>query len=50
MPQDQRLKQRPIDIPFKVWKELVKSYEKLDTHRKDGNESIQVFNFSFNVI
>lgn len=50
MPQDQRLKQRPFDIPFKVWKELVKSYEKLDAQRKAGNESIQVLNFSLNVI
>lgn len=50
MPQDQRLKQRPIDIPFKVWKELVKSYEKLDAQRKAGNESIQVLNFSLNII
>lgn len=50
MPQDQRLKQRPIDIPFKVWKGLVKSYEKLDAQRKVGNESIQVLNFSLNII
>ena len=50
MPQDQRLKQRPIDIPFKVWKELVKSYEKLDAQRKASNESIQVLNFSLNII
>lgn len=50
MPQDQSLKQRPIDIPFKVWKELVKSYERLDAQRKAGNESIQVLNFSLNII
>ena len=50
MPQDQRLKQRPIDIPFKVCEELVKSYEKLDAQRKVGNESIQVLNFSLNII
>lgn len=50
MPQDQRLKQRPFDMPFKVWKELVKSYEKLDAQRKVGDESIQVLNFSLNVI
>lgn len=50
LPQDQRLKQRPFDITFKLWKELVKSYEKLDAQRKVDDGSIQVLNFSLNVI
>jgi hypothetical protein len=29
-----RLKKRPIDVSIKVWKELVKSYEKSDARRK----------------
>ena len=27
---DERYRKRPMDIPMKVWKELVKNYEKLD--------------------
>ena len=49
-PHDQRLKQRPFDIPMKVWKELVKSHEKLEAQRKFGEEITQVLNFSFNMI
>jgi len=50
IPQDQRLKQRPFDIPMKVWKELVKSHEKLEAQRKAGEEITQVLNFSLNMI
>ena len=35
----QRLKKRPIDVSLKVWKELVKAYEKLDARRKSSEES-----------
>ena len=50
IPQDQRLKQRPFDIPMKVWKELVKSHEKLEAQRKAGKDITQVLNFSLNMI
>jgi hypothetical protein len=45
-----RLKKRSIDVSIKVWKEVVKSYEKSDAHRKSGEESIQVFQFAHNMI
>ena len=38
-----------MDIPMKVWKELVKNYEKLDAQRKADNESIQVLYFTFKI-
>ena len=47
---DQRLKRRLFDIPMKVWKELVKSHEKLEAQRKANEEITQVLNFSFNMI
>ena len=50
IPQDQRLKQRTFGIPMKVWKELVKSHEKLEAQRNVGEEITQVLNFSFNMI
>ena len=46
---DERYRKRPMDIPVKVWKELVKNYEKLDAQRKAGNESIQVLYFPFKI-
>ena len=46
---NERYRKRPMDIPLKVWKELVKNYEKLDAEGKDGNESIQVLYFSFKI-
>jgi hypothetical protein len=45
-----RLKKKLIDVSIKVWKELVKSYEKSDARRKFGEESIQVFEFSRNIV
>jgi hypothetical protein len=50
LPPELRLKKRPIDVSIKVWKELVKSYEKSDAWRKSGEESIQVFQFAHNII
>ena len=46
---DERYRKRPMDIPVKVWKELVKYYEKLDAQKKAGNESIQVLYFPFKI-
>ena len=46
---DERYRKRTMDIPMKVWKELVKNYEKLDAQRKAGNESIQVLYFPFKI-
>ena len=46
---DERYRKRPMDIPMKVWKELVKNYEKLDAQRKAGNETIQVLYFPFKI-
>ena len=46
---NERYRKRPMDIPVKVWKELVKNYEKLDAQRKAGNESIQVLYFPFKI-
>ena len=46
---DERYRKRPMDIPVKVWKELVKDYEKLNAQRKDGNENIQVWYFPFKI-
>ena len=46
---NERYRKRPMDIPVKVWKELVKNYEKLDSQRKAGNESIQVLCFPFKI-
>jgi hypothetical protein len=47
---EQRLKKRWIDVNIKVWKELVKSYEKSNARRKSGEESIEVFEFLHNII
>jgi hypothetical protein len=49
-PPEIRLKKRPIDVSIKVWKELVKSYEKSYVRRKFGEESIQAFQFAHNII
>ena len=46
---DERYRKRPMDIPMKVWKELVKNYENLDAQRKVGNKSIQVLYFPFKI-
>jgi hypothetical protein len=45
-----KAQKRPIDVSIKVWKELVKSYEKSYVRRKFGEESIQVFQFAHNII
>jgi hypothetical protein len=50
LPPEQRLKKRPIDVSLKVWKELVKSYEKSDARRNSGEESTQVFEIAHNII
>ena len=46
---DERYRKRPMDIPVKVWKELVRNYENSDAQRKAGNESIQVLYFPFKI-
>lgn len=34
---------RPLDVSVKVWKELVKAYDKEDARRKSGEERTHVF-------
>jgi hypothetical protein len=46
IPPELRNKIRPIDVSVKVWKELVKAYDRVDARRKSGEESIHVFEFS----
>jgi hypothetical protein len=46
IPPELRNKRRPIDVSVKVWKYLVKSYDRVDAHKKSSEESIQVFEFS----
>jgi hypothetical protein len=41
-----RNKIRPIDVSVKVWKEIMKAYDRADAQRNFGEESIQVFEFS----
>ena len=43
IPHELRNKRRPLDVSVKVWKELVKAYDKADARRKSGKESTQVF-------
>ena len=38
-----RNKRRPLDVSVKVWKELVKAYDKADAWRKSDEESTHVF-------
>jgi hypothetical protein len=47
---EQRLKQMSINVSIKLWKELIKSYEKLDAQRKSGEETTRVFEFLHNII
>ena len=49
-PLELRNKRRPLDVSAKVWKELVKAYDKEDARRKSGEESTQVFEFSDKII
>ena len=42
-PPELRNKRRPLDVSVKVWKELVKAYDKADARRKSDKESTQVF-------
>jgi hypothetical protein len=41
-----RNKRRKIDVSVKVWKYLMKAYDREDAQRKFSEESIQVFEFS----
>ena len=45
-----RTERRPIDVTMKVWKELVKAYDRTDARRKFGDESTYVFKFGHNII
>jgi len=49
-PPELRSKRRPIDVSVKVWKELVKAYDRVDAWRKSGEESTHVFEFGHNII
>ena len=42
-PLELRNKRRPLDVSVKVWKELVKAYDKANARRKSSEESTQVF-------
>jgi hypothetical protein len=46
IPPELRNKRRPIDVSVKVWKELMKAYDRVDARRKSGEESTHVFEFS----
>lgn len=46
----QRLKIRLVDVSIKVWKKIVKTYQKLDEQRNSGEERTQVFEFAHNII
>ena len=39
IPPELRNKRRPLDVSVKVWKELVKAYDKADAWRKSSKES-----------
>ena len=49
-PPELRNKRSPLDVSVKVWKELVKAYDKVDARRKSDKESTQVFEFSTKII
>ena len=49
-PPELRNKRRPLNVSVKVWKELVKAYDKEDAQRKSGEERTQVFEFSTKII
>ena len=50
IPLEIRNKRRTLDVSVKVWKELVKAYDKVEAQRKSGEESTQVFEFSTKII
>ena len=50
IPLELRTKRRSIDVSVKLWKELVKAYDREDARRKSGQESTQVFKFGHNII
>ena len=50
IPPELRNKRRPLDVSVKVWKDLVKAYDKADAWRKSDEESTQVFEFSDKII
>lgn len=43
-------KRRLIDLSVKVWKDLVKAYNRANGQRKSGQESTQVFKFVHKII
>ena len=45
-----RSKKRPLDISVKVWKELIKAYDKAYSLRKSGKERTKVFEFAHKII
>ena len=50
IPPKLRKKRRPIDVSVKVWKDLVKAYDRVDAQRKFDEESTQVFEFGHEII
>ena len=50
IPPELRKKRRPIDVSVKVWKELVKEYDRVDSRRKFGEERTHVFEFGHTII
>lgn len=49
-PPELRNKRRTLYVSVKVWKELIKAYDKVDAKRKSDEESTQVFEFSTKII
>jgi hypothetical protein len=50
IPPELRDKKMPLDLSVKVWKELIKAYNKMDAQRKSREESTQVFEFAHKII
>ena len=50
IPLQLRDKRRPIDVSFKVWKDLMKTYNREDARMEYGEESIQAFKFGHKII
>lgn len=50
IPPELRAKRRLIDVSMKIWKELVKAYDRADARRESDEESIHVFKFGHKII
>ena len=50
IPLEIRNKRRPIDVRVKVWKDIMKAYDRADARRKSSEESTQGFEFGHKII